>query len=160
MTSKSVKDIMQAAVEAFANANSLHYVKNQNYTDARKPPRDQNEWIRTRFPSSAILRDEIGGTDEDGLDGDNLYEENAAFRIDIAVRIHSRGGPGTEPPSQIVHEERLDEIKQLIVDNFLGRTFSNVEIFGIQDGLDVSDVDVGFWTESLSIQFHFEHFGP
>ena len=52
-------------------------------------------------------------------------------------------------------------MRDAVVAAFLGQTFSNVEIFTVTTGLDVPNgAPTGWWAESISCGFHYEHFGP
>ena len=167
MASKAVKDAIESAVENFISIgdpvilSNMQYLKTSNYTEARKFPRGVDEFISTRFPGSAIIRNEIGGTSDDRQTGENLYTEDASFRIDVFVRVSARTRSGNQPPSTITYQDRLYDIIEGVRTAFLGKTFDNVEIFGVQSGMGrPDDADLGWWADSLSFQYHFEHLGP
>lgn len=148
MASKLIIDAISAYVQA--QFPTVHYEENRDYAESVKPPANVDEFISLRFPGTARTRGEIGGAD-----GQNAYFEDGAFRVDVYVRVKSRNAPGA------ANQDRLHEIREGVVTAFLGRTISNIEIFRVATGLDVpAGAPQGWWAESVSCGFHYEHFGP
>lgn len=135
-----------------ANIAPTRYVENRNYSEAAKPPADADEFISARFPGTSRVRSEVGAAPEDEQ---NVYFEDGSFRIDLYVRANSRLAPSA------TNQDRLHALREVVVALFLGKTISNIEIFRVATGLDVpTGAPPGWWTESVSCGFHFEHFGP
>lgn len=167
MSSKEVKDAIESAIDGFIEQGApeifsgLKFLKTSSYVGVRQFPQSVDEFISARFPGSVILRDEIGGTAEDRSTGENLYTEDAAFRVDCFVRVNARQGPGSFAGSTVTRQDRLYELMEGVKSAFLGKTFEGVEIFGVQNGMGTpDDAPNGWWGDSLSFQYHFEHFGP
>lgn len=150
MASREIIEAITAYVQTALP--TLAFVANRNYAEAVKPPNDVDEFMSARFPGTARVRGEVGG---DPLAEQNAYFEDGAFRIDLFVRINSKMTPGA------ANQDRLHALREDIVTAFLGKTISNIEIFRVATGLDVpAGAPQGWWAESISCGFHYEHFGP
>lgn len=148
MASKEVIDAITAHVRDGALGAAYRFIENRNYAQSVEIPADVDEAISLRFPGTTRMRDEVGGET-------NLYPEDGSFRIDVYVRIRSKLTTGP------ANQDRLQTVSEEVVQAFLGRTISNIEIFRVSNGLDVpAGAPPGYWTDSVSCSFHFEHFGP
>lgn len=150
MTSSAVQTAVIAHIASALSAYS--YVENKDYRASAKPPSNVDEFISARFPGSTRIRGEVGGDPADEI---NAYFEDGAFRIDVFVR----GNPqfSTTAPNQ----DREIAIREAVVRAFMGKSIANVEIFSVTTGLEVpAGAPSGWWAESISCGFHYEHFGP
>lgn len=142
------------AVEARADAALSTYerVPLDDYSIAPTPPRNVDEFICTRFVGTRRQRGEIGGDPDEET---NAYFEDGNFRIDVYIRIIPRNASGQ------TKEQRIRAVVEDVIGAFLGRSFDNVEIFSATNGLDLpAGAPAGFWADSISFGFHYEHFGP
>lgn len=150
MASKFIIDTISAYVQT--QVAPVRYVENRVFAEAAKPPADVDEFVSARFPGTMRSRSEVGG---DPAALQNAYPEDGSFRVDIYVRINPRLA------SVATNQDRLHTLRETIVPLFLGRTISNIEIFRVATGLDVpTGAPQGWWAESISCSFHYEHFGP
>lgn len=150
MASKFIIDTISAYIEA--TMAPTPFVENRIYAESVKPPLNVDEYISARFPGTARMRSEVGG---DPAAMQNAYFEDGSFRIDLYVRIKSVNASGA------ANQDRLHALRESVVTAFLGKTISNIEIFRVATGLDVpAGAPQGWWTESISCGFHYEHFGP
>lgn len=143
-----------AAVKARLTAALPSYAQVQlsDYSQAPTPPANVDEFLCARFVGTHRQRGEIGG-DEDAET--NVYFEDGSFRIDVYVRINPRLSAGQ------TLEDRRQAVTEDVIAAFLGRRFDNVEVFSTANGLDLpAGAPPGWWGDSISCGFHFEHFGP
>lgn len=150
MASKFIIDTISAYVEA--TLAPTVFVENRNYAESVKPTLNVDEFLSARFPGTSRVRGEVGGDPEAEQ---NAYFEDGAFRIDVYVRRKSVTTPDA------ANQDRLHALREDVVTAFLGKTISNIEIFRVATGLDVpAGATQGWWAESISCGFHYEHFGP
>lgn len=144
---------MDAVIAHIQSALSAYtYKENKNYAEFMAFPVDVDQFVSARFPGSARTRSEIGA---DPSENANLYNEDGAFRIDVFARLKPNASASpTNQDTQIAMTEA-------VVTAFMGKTISNVEIFRVATGLDLpAGVPPGWWGDSISCGFHYEHFGP
>ena len=150
MASQAVRSAVKAHVQSALSA--YFFVDNEIYSASIKLPIDRDLVISTRFPGTSRERSEIGA---DPASNSNAYFEDGAFRIDVYSRI--KPIIGLVPANQ----DTQIAMTEAVINAFLGKTIQNVEIFRVASGLDVpAGVPPGWWADSISCGFHYEHFGP
>lgn len=150
MASQEVRDAINAYTQSALSA--YFFIPNERYDVAIKLPANRDLVISARFPGTSIERGEVGG---DSAQETNIYFEDGSFRIDVFSRINPVVGTG--PANQDTQIAMTEAVRKA----FLGKAIQNVEIFRIATGLDLpAGVPQGWWTDSISCSFHYEHFGP